>query len=281
MNCVPRCSMSLPIAAALLGMVSAGVPAEALTTAATVVVAGSGSNLASARVLAEAFRRVRPDVRIEIPPSLGSSGAVKAVAAGAITIGLVSRPLRDAEASAGVTLVPYARAVIVLAAHPSVPDDTIALADVVEIYRGAKTQWRDGRDIVVLTREPGDSSIGVLERQVPGFQDAYADSQRARRWTTLHTDKDMNHAIARTAHAFGLSDLGTIVTERLPVKVLRVDGVRASIDDAANGRYPLVKPLAFVVRQAALVEPARAFIAFAASREGAAVLRAAGYLPAR
>lgn len=281
MTSVPRCSMSLPIAAALLGVVSAGVPAAAQPASSAIVVAGSGSNLASARVLAGAFRRGRPDVRIEVPQSLGSGGAVKAVADGAIAIGLVSRPLRDAETATGVTLVPYARTVIVIAVHPSVGDDAIALGDLVPIYRGTKTQWRDGRDIVVLTRERDDSTIAALERQVPGFRDAYAESQRARRWTTLHTDKDMNQAIDRTSFALGLSDLGTIVTERLPVKALRVDGARASIEDAAAGRYPLVKPLGFVVRPATLAEPARAFIGFATSPEGAAVLRAAGYLPAR
>jgi phosphate transport system substrate-binding protein len=132
---------------------------------------------------------------------------------------------------------------------------------------------------VVLTREPGDSTVGVLEREIPGFADAFADGQRARRWVTFFTDQEMARALAKTAHAIGFSDTGALVSERLPIKSLRVNGAAPTAENVRAGRYPLVKTLAFIFRNDRLAPDARAFIDFARSSEGARVLAAHGYLP--
>jgi ABC-type phosphate transport system substrate-binding protein len=42
-------------------------------------------------------------IRIAVPPSIGSSGAIRAVADGAIDVGLVTRPLTEAEKRLGLT----------------------------------------------------------------------------------------------------------------------------------------------------------------------------------
>lgn len=251
-----------------------GDPAQPIT------VAGSGANLAAIRLLSRAFMAQRPGLTINVPDSIGSSGGIRAAVDGAIDLGLVSRPLRADEASLGLSVVPYARTGIVIGAHPTVTDDDVTFDDLVAIFRGTKTRWSDGRNIIVLTREPGDSSIEVLEARVPGFKEAYRDSQRANRWTMLTSDQEMNRILAKTAHALGLSDLGTIVTERLPIKPLRVNGVAPSTENIASGRYRLVKTLAFVVRPETLRPPAKAFMDFAGSREGQRLLAANGFLPA-
>lgn len=269
------------VAAAVLALAgAAGVATAGAGESGTIVVAGSGSNLPAARILRAAFRRVRPDVAVEVPESLGSKGGIRAAAEGAIALGLVSRPLSAAEQQLGLTVKPYARTAVVLAAHPAVPDDGLTLEELVQIYRGVRTRWRDGRDIVVLTREPGDSSIEVLQRVVPGFREAYADSQAARRWMTLVTDQAMNRAVMSTPLALGLSDTGAIHGDKLTVKALRVNGVTPRAEHVLAGRYPLVKRLDFVYRADRLTPSARAFLDFASSRAGRAALRAYGYLPA-
>jgi phosphate transport system substrate-binding protein len=145
---------------------------------AALVFAGSGSNLAAARVLVEAFGRLRPDVRIEIPKSIGSTGAVQAAAGGGIALGMISQPLGEWEQGLGLTVMPYARTAIVVGAHPIVADDGVTTEELVQIQLGKKSRWRDGREIIVLTRQPGDSTISVLEQAIPGFSEAYAESQR-------------------------------------------------------------------------------------------------------
>jgi phosphate transport system substrate-binding protein len=244
-----------------------------------ITVAGSGTNLASAHLLAQAFRRVRPDIAVDVPASIGSNGAIKAAADAAIAVGLTSRPLQKDEPRLGLTVRPYARTAVVIAAHPGVPDDGISAPDLVEIYRGRKTRWRDGREIVVLTRQPWDSSLEVLFKEVPGFQGAYEESQQARRWITLFTDQEMDKKIVHTANAIGLSDLGTLVTQRLAMKVLKFEGALPTVEDVRAGRYRLVKALNFVYLPDRLGPEAKAFVEFALSKDGQQLLRANGYLP--
>lgn len=267
-------------------VVFAGFPAPGVAAPATgapaagpLVFAGGGASPQTVRILADAFGRRHPDVRIETPPSIGSAGAIRAVLDGAITVGLISRGLRDSEQKLGVTVVPYTRTVIAVTAHPSVPDGGITSAELVEIYEGKKRRWRDGHEIVVLTRQPGNSGIEVLTRRLPAFKVAYDESQRTKRWHTIFTEREMSRTVSRTPYAIGLGDLGVIGTEKLAVKTLAIDGVAPTPDTAHSGAYPFVKPLAFVFVKDRLPPGARAFIEFVRSKDGEKILRALGYLP--
>lgn len=243
------------------------------------VVAGSGTNLSITRTLAKAFEQSRPGLRIDVPPSIGSKGGIQAVAEGAITLGLASRPLKEKELVLGISAVPYAKTAVVIGVHPSVRNNDITFEELVSIYRGAKTLWQNGQEIIVLSREPGDSSNEVLAQQVPGYQSAYEQSQQAKRWTTLFTDQDANKALASTQYAVGLSDLGAITTEQLPIKPLKVNGIVPTLENLQTGQYPLVKTLFFVLPRAELPVDAQAFLDFVGSNEGAKILRTNGYLP--
>lgn len=268
---------------AVLALVALGATvaqARGSVTAGAIVVGGSGTNLPITRRLADAFMRTHRGVTIEVPASLGSTGGIKAAADRAIAIGLTSRPLRGSETTWGLTVLPYARTPVVIGAHLSVPDEGLTFGELVQIYRGTKTKWRDGRPVVVLMREPGDSGVEVLQAAVPGFSDAYAESIRANRWTVLFTDQDMNRVLAKTPDAIGQTDAGAISTDRLPVKALRLNGVAPTRENVRNGTYGLVKTLALVFMADRLPSQAKAFIEFVGSAEGARVLAANGYLPA-
>jgi phosphate transport system substrate-binding protein len=271
-------AISLFVLATALGWVASAFAGAAAPD--RIVFAGSGANLAIMRLLAEAFTRTHPRIEIEVPATIGSSGGIRAVADGAITVALVSRSLRDSEKALGLTLRPYARTAVVIGAHPTVADEGITVDELVQIYRGVKSRWRDGREIVVLTREPGDSSIEILARSVPAFGAAYGESQRARRWTTLFTDQEMNAMLESTPYATGLSDMGAIRAEHRTIKVLKFNGVAPTPENVLGGRYPLVKMLAFVFRQETLPATAKAFMDFVRSVDGATLLKANGYLPA-
>jgi phosphate transport system substrate-binding protein len=230
-------------------------------------------------LLGEAFERLYPQRKIEVPPSIGSTGGIQAVADGAVALGLISRSLKPPEKALGLTSIPYARTAVVIGVHPSVSDDGITFAQLVDIYRGTRTHWQDGRDIIVLTREPGDSSIEILEQVIAGFKEVFAESQQAKRWTTLHRDQEMNQTLTSKPYAIGLSDMGAITAEQLPIKVLKVNGTLPSADNVLNGRYPLVKTLSFVFKQDKLSEGAQAFMDFVRSPAGEQILRTHGYLP--
>lgn len=243
--------------------------------------AGSGVNLGITQLLAEAFMRLHPETTVEVPGSIGSRGAISAVADGAITLGLISRPLKSSEESPGLVTRPYARTAIVVGVHPAVKEEEITLRELVDIYRGTKTRWKDASEIIVLAREPGDSGMQVMEEKVPGFKEAYAESAREKRWTIFYTDQDANRALATTRGAIGVSDLGMISAERLDIKVLKLNGITPALESLLDERYPLSRDLAFLYREGTLPEEARAFLDFVYSGEGGRILRSSGYLPLR
>jgi len=95
----------------------------------------------------------------------------------------------------------------------------------------------------------------------------------------LRDGEEGHEALLMLPFALGLSDLGTITIERLPIKALTVDGVAPTLENVASGRYPFVKTLAFVWREDVLPASGRAFVEFVRSPEAAAILTAHGYLP--
>lgn len=244
------------------------------------VFAGTGSGLAVTRRLAQAFGRHHPGITITVPSSIGSTGGIRAVADGAITVALISRPVREPEKVLGLTVVPFARTAVAIAVHPSVVDDDITFGDFVKIYEGKKTRWRDGHEIIVLTRQPDDAVTQELSQKVPGFEGAHAESQKARRWTMLFTDQDMNGTLAKTPFAIGFAALGTVTAERLAVKALSLNGVRPTYENVKSGRYPLHLTLSFAFAPPRLPEAARVFLDFVRSTKSHEILRAEGFVPA-
>jgi phosphate transport system substrate-binding protein len=263
----------------LLAVLVAWLPVDAVAaTLAPSVFAGADPCLPIVRVLARSFRQERPDVRLDIPEAIGSHGALRALAEGEVTVALLAGPVDAVKAGRDVRVVPFARTALVVAVHPSVPETDITSPDLVRIYRGTKTRWRDGHEIVVLTRDHGDHTIVVFSRNVAGFREAYEAGRGSRRWQVLATDRQMHVALSHTAHGLGFSDAGSLFTEHVAVKPLALDGVTPTEENVAKGRYHLVETLAFAFYPRKLPATARAFVDFALSRAGQDVIRAHRYL---
>jgi phosphate transport system substrate-binding protein len=246
----------------------------------TLVFAGCDSNIPVTRLLARIFMQRHPEVKIGFK-TVGSTNGIALTAAGAFQLGLTSRPLRDAEEGLGLTFLPYATTAVVIGAAPDAPVATLTVGDLLSFYRGTKLRWNGGREIALLTREEGDSSVSTLKRVMPGFAEAYAAGSQTSHWTIVYSEPQMHEALLTFPFALGLSDLGTVTLERLPIKVLSIDGVAATLENVASGRYPFTKTLGFVWRESTLSQSARSFVEFVQSAESAAILASSGYLPVR
>jgi len=242
--------------------------------------AGCDANVPIIHLMQRAFTKGRPDVTFHVR-SLGSTAGIALTAAGTIDVGLVSREVREAERALGLAFRAYARTPIVFAADPAVPENDLTIDDLRQIYLGTKTRWANGREIVLVTREEGNGSIDSMRKALPGFARAYAKGAKTHHWTVTYSELAMHEALLTFPFALGLSDLGTIAIERLPVKALSVGGAAPALQTLASGRYPLVKTLGFVWREDRVSPLARAFMQFVLSDAGAAILAAHGYLPAR
>lgn len=241
--------------------------------------AGSGSNLPLTRALADAFLAKRPWLRVRVHESIGSSGGIRAAHDRAVEIGLVSRPLKADEQSYGLTMIPYARVAVVVAANPTVPIRGLSRDDMLALYDGDRQFWSDGSEVVVYLREPGDSGHLAARLAIPGFTDVDERALADRRWSVLFNDRAMQEALVSTPGAIGLLDQGLAVIQDLPLALLEYEGKRPSQDSVRSGEYPILKDLGFVIPADDHDPLAHEFIAFVFSSEGQKVIRESGYVP--
>jgi phosphate transport system substrate-binding protein len=238
--------------------------------------AGSGSNLPLTRALSAAFARDH-DLHPVVHASIGSGGGVRALLDGVIDIALISRPLREGEHEQGLVTTPYARVPVVVAAHGSVPDRDLQSEQLVSLYAGVQRTWSDGSRVVVLQREPGDSSHEAVGHVLPGFEEANATAYHESRWRVLYRDDAMREALTDTHGSVGLFGQGAIPSG-LPVRAMTIDGVTPSLESVRSGAYPFTKDFSFVTRGAPTGQ-ARAFIDFALSPTGRLITEASGAVP--
>jgi phosphate transport system substrate-binding protein len=214
------------------------------------LVAGSGSALALARAVARSYEERHPGRRVRIPESIGTRGAVRAVAEGAVAAGLASRPLRDDERALGIVETKLARSIVGVVVNKEVRVGGLTTAELADIYRGRVTTWPDGQPVVPLLREEGDSSNLIVRRALPALWDAMEDARASGRGVTCFTDQEMRDSLMAIEGAVGLLDVGMVHLERLPLRPVALDGVAPTREEAASGRYPLVKDLTLLTRGA-------------------------------
>lgn len=262
--------------ALLLSLLSA-VPAAA---AEVVTVSGTGASLASIRLLSEPFMKANPQVRIEVMPLLGTGGSIKAILAGRLDLGVGGRPLTDRERKAGVAAVPYARVPFVFGVHRGVKAAGITLREAVDIYAGRKTTWNDGSPIRLILRPKGESDLDVLRAISKEMADAVDAALRRDGMIYAMNDHEAADTIENTPGAFGALALTMVTFEKRAIRVLPLAGVIPSATSLVNGSYPYRKEFFFITGRSPS-DAVRRFIGFARSREGAAVLSRAGFVPVR
>jgi len=238
-------------------------------------VAGSGSCVPLARMLAGAAMGELP-LGTEVHASIGSGGGIRALRDGAIDLAIVSRPLSDAERDEGLVYTPFARIPVVVAAGLDVADRSVSTQQLVALFDGRDATWSDGANVVVLLREDGDSSHRVVEAEVPAFG-AATEHGRERGFRVLYHDGAMQVALANTPGAVGLHGNG-VDASLAGFRALAVEGVEPTGSNVESGRYPFIKELAFVTRGAPAGD-AKAFVDFALSARGRALLRVRGAVP--
>lgn len=260
------------------------VPALALGLASTALHAqtqelrlgGTGTALGTMQVLAQAYQKTRPDLRLTIYPSMGSKGGIKAVAAGTLQIGLSSRPPTPEEQTLGVSSVEYGRTPFVFAVAATSPVDSISTDELVSMYAGQQTQWPGGTRIRLVMRPNGDADSDMVKAMSPAMADAVVAAEQRKGQVMATTDQEAADAIEKVPGALGATTLAQILSEKRPFKALRLNGIPPSIRTLADGSYPMFKTLYFVTGPRS-GPAAREFIAFVQSPAGRGLMQQLGH----
>ena len=252
------------------------LPTPAPAIAGQVRLAGSGAATPLVREALALLRPRTPGTTWLLEDSVGSAGGVAAVADGAVDVGLVSRPLNDAERALGLEVETVATDAVVVAAHPDVAVEGLGADQLRALYSGKTRTFPDGSHASVLLRDRGESANGVLERAVPGLTAGRTGDLPFR---VLFHDAAMVEALASTPGAIGVSSLALLSGAQARLKVLALDGLRPDADALEQGRWPATRPISLVYRPERR-EAVAPLLGLLRSAEGAELARRAGYRPA-
>ena len=250
---------------------------------------------------AEEFRRVYPNVNIQIQAT-GSSAAPTALTETTASIGLMSRVMRRAEIASFTarygyppTPVPVALDALAILVHRDNPLPDISRGEIDAVFSatlrcGAAARvenWRElglsghwaGRRVSAFGRNSASGTYGFFKEAALCRGDFHADVGE------LSGSGALVHAIGSTLGGIGYSSIAfrTPSVRIVPVRWRR-DGIDYSAlpAEATSGAYPFTRQLYFYVNQppgGALPPLEGEFIRMVLSRGGQQIVSRSGYIP--
>jgi phosphate transport system substrate-binding protein len=228
----------------------------------TLVLTGSSTIAPVVAEVARQYERRHPGVRIDVQ-SGGSSRGIGDVRVGLADIGMVSRALEGPEH--GLQAYPVARDGVGIILNAQNPVVALTDAQLVAIYRGEIESWGEvggfDRQIVVVHKAEGRATLEVFL----GYFGL--DNGDVKADVIVGENEHAIKTVAGSPDAIGYVSIGTAaidIEHGVPIKLLGVGGVVATLENLRRGVYPIERPLNLVTREPA-TGLARAFIAFVRS----------------
>lgn len=251
---------------------------------------GSDTLVNLALAWAEAYARVKPDVRISVTGG-GSGTGIAALFNGTVDIANASRSLSNEEKekarSAGFEAVevPVALDAIAVVANPANPVDALTIPQLADIFTGRITNWREvggeDRPIVILSRESNSGTYAFFLEQVirQGRKDnSDLFSPNA---LLMPSSEGISNEVRQNPNAIGYDGLGYVTPDQKVLAVAPKPGaeyIRPAVETVVDGSYPIARPLFMITRG----QPAGAvaeYIAWIKGQEGQAIVRELGFVP--
>jgi phosphate transport system substrate-binding protein len=238
----------------------------------TVIISGTGSSIGTMQLMAKGFQKKHPGVKVNVLPSIGTTGGIKAVNEDKIDIGLSYRPLKPEERSEKIIEEPYGLTAFIFGVQYSNPIKGLTLAQIEEIYSGKRNTWPDGTPIRVILRPLSDGFSAFLAGINPGLKSASEKAHSIPGLFVGNTDQDAARQIERTPGSFGTTSLSLVAAEKRKIKALSVNGATPTLSNVSTGKYPYAMTLSLVYKKDNYKGPVKDFIEYVFSREGQKIL---------
>lgn len=240
------------------------------------ILTGSSTVAPLAGEIARRFESLHPEVRIDVQTG-GSSRGINDVRKGVADIGMVSRALKSTESDLHAFNI--ALDGIGLIVHVDNPVVSLDKQQIVDIYTGKITHWNTvgGTDarITVVNKAEGRST---LELFLEYFQ---LKNSAIKPHIIIGDNVQGIKTVTGDRNAIGYVSIGAAEYETqrgVPLRLLPLGGINASVANVRNGSFPLSRPLNLVTS----VEPhglVRNFITFSRSRKAQDLIEAQYFVP--
>lgn len=256
----------------------ASAGAESKPAATSIVLRGDHSTTRIYEALAKAFEKAG-EGRVTVQPFSTISG-LDAVYAGTADIAASARAaMPDRVEEQGTNFYPVAWDALVPIVAPTNPVGNITLKQLHDVYLGRITNWKDlGGNDAPINLDGVAAPLDGVEYSTRLLLFHYGDQNVSVSRMYVNTEK-LEEDIALNANGLGMSTLSGVM-HNPKVKVLGVEGVRASTATIADGSYPLYSAIYLATRNGGPHSAeAEKFVAFADSDAGKAILRQQGLVP--
>jgi phosphate transport system substrate-binding protein len=257
----------------LLAVVAFLMPVQASSETTTLEIVGTGDGLEILRAMASHYSKANPKVRVEVPPSIGSGGGIAAVGSDRAVLGRVARELTEVEREAGIVYTPIARLPSTFFTHPNVKVESITVEQLVDIYAGRITNWKDvgGPDhpIRAIRREDIDSTLVVLRNTMPGWKTLTITDRSKMALTT----QESIATAQKVPGAIGFAPYSKDLESGLAV--VKIGGIHPLQPD-----YPSTNVLAIIHMDRTITHHAADFLKFSVGDQAGAIISDYGGVPA-
>jgi phosphate transport system substrate-binding protein len=168
---------------------------------------------------------------------------------------------------------------VVFAVGANVAVNSLIMSQLVEIFSGKITNWREvgGADapIRVIVRDPADSILKTIQFYFKEFQDIHFVPESK----IAYHDAEMVNLLKKYQNGIGML-AGSGIHDESSLKALALDGIAASAASLKNGNYRATMAYALVFKKGNPPELARNFVDFVSSNEARALIGKSGLIPA-
>ena len=223
------------------------------------------------------FEAQNPEIRVDVQTG-GSSRGLSDTDRGLADIGMVSRALKEEELQErqGYIVALDGISPIVHADNPLTEIDS---EDVVAIYTGEIDNWKElgGSDapITVINKAEGRSTLELFLKHFK------LEPEQIQASAIIGDNQQGIKTVSGNPDAIGYVSIGAAaysIEQGVPIQLLNLDGVEASVDRVIDGSFPLSRPLSLVVKG----EPtplAQEFLDFALAEENHDLIREQNFVP--
>ncbi len=247
---------------------------------ANIVVDGSTTVGPIAKAFAEYYMGMHPDVNITVSES-GSGNGAKSLINGTCQVADMSRFMKDTEFAAAIEkdVLPVAHVVamdgIAMVVHPSNPVTGLTVEQVRDVYLGKIKSWKQvgGPDvpIIIISRDTNSGTYETFEGLVMKKEKIAEGAEY------VGSNGAVRQRVQSTQGAIGYVGLGFV--DRT-VKAVEINGISATNQTVASGRYPIARPLfMFTNGYPKLGTPIHHFVTLHLSKQGQEIVQGIGYVP--